>query len=238
MKLTPPKTTMGRYIYIYTENIYLMVLFIDRSGDAHFGGCQLLLGVTRGFWVTILVDWDCKFCTLPKAVWDYRNHKKWQEKRPRPWNDAKMVFRTHKKAAGLARDFFCGRRRRMSRRATPRKRTPQPQVTGEEQIIGGDICVCVCVWTQHFTGTVSNEATSEVGYPAWPAGRTCISDSESRLGPPWLRRCLCFLFCRVTWSLLDGSQVTVSRTYTHSRLISCTRDSSVVLEGLALSLGS
>ena len=49
--------------------------------------------------------------------------------------------------------------------------------------------VCVCVWniwidvklpinfnsrgTQHFTGTVSNEATSEMGYPAWPAGRTC-----------------------------------------------------------------
>ena len=29
--------------------------------------------------------------------------------------------------------------------------------------------------TQHFTGTVSNEATSEVGYPAWPAGRTCLS---------------------------------------------------------------
>ena len=27
--------------------------------------------------------------------------------------------------------------------------------------------------TQHFTGTVSNEATSEMGYPAWPAGRTC-----------------------------------------------------------------
>ena len=51
-------------------------------------------------------------------------------------------------------------------------------------------CVCVCnIWTdvkllmefysicrgtQHFTGTVSNEATSEMGYPAWPAGRTCI----------------------------------------------------------------
>ena len=44
---------------------------------------------------------------------------------------------------------------------------------------------CVCVkhlnrcktsvgrGTQHFTGTVSNEATSEMGYPAWPAGRTC-----------------------------------------------------------------
>ena len=30
--------------------------------------------------------------------------------------------------------------------------------------------VCVCV--QHFTGTVSNEATSEMGYPAWPAGCT------------------------------------------------------------------
>ena len=28
---------------------------------------------------------------------------------------------------------------------------------------------------QHFTGTVSNEATSEMGYPAGPAGRTCIS---------------------------------------------------------------
>ena len=45
---------------------------------------------------------------------------------------------------------------------------------------------------------------------------------------PWLRRCLCFLLFRVTCSLLDGSQVTASRI--HSRLISCTRDSSVVLE--------
>ena len=57
------------------------------------------------------------------------------------------------------------------------------------------ICVCVCVcniWTdvilklplfscrgtQHFTGTVSNEATSEMGFPAWPAGRTCITPSR------------------------------------------------------------
>ena len=31
----------------------------------------------------------------------------------------------------------------------------------------------LCRGTQHFTGTVSNEATSEMGYPAWPAGRTC-----------------------------------------------------------------
>ena len=30
-----------------------------------------------------------------------------------------------------------------------------------------------CRGTQHFTGTVSNEATSEMGYPAWPAERTC-----------------------------------------------------------------
>ena len=30
-----------------------------------------------------------------------------------------------------------------------------------------------CRGRQHFTGTVSNEATSEMGYPAWPAGRTC-----------------------------------------------------------------
>ena len=30
-----------------------------------------------------------------------------------------------------------------------------------------------CRGTQHFTGTVSNEATSEMRYPAWPAGRTC-----------------------------------------------------------------
>ena len=28
----------------------------------------------------------------------------------------------------------------------------------------------ICRGTQHFTGT----ATSEMGYPAWPAGRTCI----------------------------------------------------------------
>ena len=34
-----------------------------------------------------------------------------------------------------------------------------------------------CRGTQHFTGTVSNEATSEMGYPAWPAGRTCINFS-------------------------------------------------------------
>ena len=43
---------------------------------------------------------------------------------------------------------------------------------------------------------------------------------------------------RVTCSLLDGNQVNASRTYTHSRLISCTRDSSVVLERLAPSIWS
>ena len=29
--------------------------------------------------------------------------------------------------------------------------------------------------TQHFTGTESNEATSEIGFPVWPTGRTCNS---------------------------------------------------------------
>ena len=39
-----------------------------------------------------------------------------------------------------------------------------------------DFCrryICLDARGQHFTGTVSNEATSEMGYPAWPAGRTC-----------------------------------------------------------------
>ena len=42
----------------------------------------------------------------------------------------------------------------------------------------------------------------------------------------------------VTFSLLDGNQVTASRTYTHSRLIETHRDSSVVLERLAPSIWS
>ena len=36
-------------------------------------------------------------------------------------------------------------------------------------------CSFHCRGTQHFTGTVSKEATSEMGYQAWPAGRTCNS---------------------------------------------------------------
>ena len=51
-------------------------------------------------------------------------------------------------------------------------------------------------------------------------------------------RCVCFMLNLVTFSLPDGSRETASRTYTHSRLISCTRDSSVVLERLALSIWS
>lgn len=47
------------------------------------------------------------------------------------------------------------------------------------------VCICVCTsvlfglltrsssWTQHFTLTLPNEATSEMEYPAWPAGCTC-----------------------------------------------------------------
>ena len=38
----------------------------------------------------------------------------------------------------------------------------------------------------HFTGTVSNEATSEMGYPAWPAGRTC---------KPFYCVCVCVRVC-------------------------------------------
>ena len=38
--------------------------------------------------------------------------------------------------------------------------------------------------TQHFTGTVSNEATSEMGYPVWPTGRTC---SVCQLSSTWQR---------------------------------------------------
>ena len=40
-------------------------------------------------------------------------------------------------------------------------------------VIGMLLHLFYCRGTQHFTGTVSNEATSEMGYPAWPAGRTC-----------------------------------------------------------------
>ena len=41
------------------------------------------------------------------------------------------------------------------------------------QILSVGIGCLVCRGTQHFTGTVSNEAASEMGYPAWPAGCTC-----------------------------------------------------------------
>ena len=51
-----------------------------------------------------------------------------------------------------------------------------------------------CRGTQHFTGTVSNEATSEMGYPAWPAGRTAnfvFSVNGNRLSqePEWSSSC-------------------------------------------------
>ena len=36
-----------------------------------------------------------------------------------------------------------------------------------------DVKLLTCKGTQHFTGTVSNEATGEMGYPVWPTGRTC-----------------------------------------------------------------
>ena len=43
-------------------------------------------------------------------------------------------------------------------------------------------------------------------------------------------RCVCFMLNLVTFATLDGNQVAASRNLLYSRLISCTRDSSVVLE--------
>ena len=56
----------------------------------------------------------------------------------------------------------------------------------------------------------------------------CISSDAKSFWPPWLRRCLCFLFFRVTCSLLEGSRVhreqnPVETHQLYSRLISCTR---------------
>ena len=58
----------------------------------------------------------------------------------------------------------------------------------------------------------------------------CISCDAKSFWPPWLRRCLCFLFFRVTCSLLEGSRVhrkpnphPLETHQLYSRLISCTR---------------
>ena len=64
--------------------------------------------------------------------------------------------------------------------------------------------------------------TSEVGYPAWPAGRTCISDSESLFGP--LVAAL-FLFVLSGNVFASRGKPSASRVETHR-----TRDLSVVLE--------
>ena len=58
----------------------------------------------------------------------------------------------------------------------------------------------------------------------------CISCDAKSFWPPWLRRCLCVLFFRVTCSLLEGSRVhreqnphPLETHQLYSRLISCTR---------------
>ena len=58
----------------------------------------------------------------------------------------------------------------------------------------------------------------------------CVSCDAKSFWPPWLRRCLCFLFFRVTCSLLEGSRVhreqiphPLETHQLYSRLISCTR---------------
>ena len=69
--------------------------------------------------------------------------------------------------------------------------TSRPELKNNPTFVGR---VCVCgpsdariqvtpifknnrrgIKTLHFTGTVFNEATNEMGYPAWPAGRTCAT---------------------------------------------------------------
>ena len=76
----------------------------------------------------------------------------------------------------------------------------------------------------------------------------CISCDAKSFWPPWLRRCLCFLFFRVTCSLLEGSRVhreqnphPLETHQLYSRLISCTRKISTlwslsVFSGLFLGL--
>ena len=70
-----------------------------------------------------------------------------------------------------------------------------------------------CRGTQHFTGTVSNEATNGMGYPVWPTGRTCFRDSNRLSSEPARLLVLVHVFgCFYTvvaiwtgflWGLLD-----------------------------------
>ena len=56
--------------------------------------------------------------------------------------------------------------------------------------------------THHFTGTVSDEATSEMGYSAWPAGRNALCRQER---PPSLRPVRRFVALEL-WPLTKGAQ--------------------------------
>ena len=72
--------------------------------------------------------------------------------------------------------------------------------------------MCVCAWTfpievklvlfQHITGTVSNEATSDMGYWIWSIHRICIL----RWTLPWWLKTCCFVwfFCLVLLFLFSS----------------------------------
>ena len=106
-------------------------------------------------------------------------------------------------------------------------------------------CVCVCVCgvaenpatktffccsrgVQHLWHTARNEAIAKGGKGVQTWTPVPASVILKVLLAPWLRRCLCFLFFRVTCSLLEGSrehreQNPVETHQLYSRLISCTR---------------
>ena len=124
-----------------------------------------------------------------------------------------------------------GRRSKLTRCAIPKsERGRQEALQKAQEDQGTHVfhcdnykCVCVC-------GVAEYPATT-FGYDyyrkGWQQGResatnedtlvtlvkqletsSCVSaDDTKSLWPPWLRRCLCFLFFLVTCSLLEGSQV-------------------------------
>ena len=107
-------------------------------------------------------------------------------------------------------------------------------------------CVCVCGVTEYPVTNIKLSPLPQGDHPFavcdGPTKRSqqmrisrlitstylCISSDAKSFWPPWLRRCLCFLFFRVTCSLLEGSRVhreqnPVETHQLYSRLTSCTR---------------
>ena len=87
---------------------------------------------------------------------------------------------------------------------------------------------CCSRGVQHLWHTARNEAIAKGGKGVQTWTPVPASVILKVLLAPWLRRCLCFLFFRVTCSLLEGSrehreQNPVETHQLYSRLISCTR---------------